>query len=58
MPQVNWSTLLKHLNCQARKVTGIEVSLYTSSVNNIVFLQQLDPVISDLNRFGRVYSAL
>jgi len=23
MPQVNWSTLLKHLNCQAGKVTGI-----------------------------------
>jgi len=29
MPQVNWSTLLKHLNCQAGKVTGIgEYSLH------------------------------
>lgn len=27
MPQVNWSTLLKHLNCQAGKVTGIALGL-------------------------------
>jgi len=29
MPQVNWSTLLKHLKCQAGKVTGIGQSLFT-----------------------------